>query len=106
MTYDELAALLHSDENKARTYVADVGLDRRRSRDGHTRAKLNAYLTEIFLDSLLKERLDRQLSRCAEDLKAMHKRMAKTPASAPVLESAEDHGLAHRLAGLRKSAAG
>lgn len=80
MTYDELAGLLNCDWADARAYAAGTGLDRRKSRDGQTRAKLTSPLTEMFLDVILRERLEREISVCVQDLKAMHELMAKPPA--------------------------
>ena len=80
MTYDELAVLLHCDWAEARAY-ARIGLDRRRSRDGQTRAKLTPALIETFFDAILQERLERETSACVDELRAMHRRMARTPAS-------------------------
>jgi hypothetical protein len=61
LTYDELAALMDCDATAARTVAAAVPLDRRRSRDGRTRAKLNGVLTEIFLNRMSRGRFDRDL---------------------------------------------
>lgn len=79
LTYDELAALIGCDAPAARTTTAAVSLDRRRSHDGHTRAKLNPELTEIFLDRLARHWLDREIAACAGDLHAMRERMAARP---------------------------
>jgi hypothetical protein len=56
LTYDELAALMDCNAAAARMVAAAVPLTRRRSRDGHTRAKLNGALTEIYLDRMSRER--------------------------------------------------
>jgi hypothetical protein len=79
LTYDELAALIGCDAPAARATAAAIPLDRRRSHDGHTRAKLNAQLTEIFLDRLARHWLDREVAACAGDLHAMRGRMATRP---------------------------
>jgi hypothetical protein len=61
LTYDELAALMDCDATAARAVAAAVPLDRRRSRDGRTRAKLNGALIEIFLNRMSRGRPDRDL---------------------------------------------
>jgi hypothetical protein len=79
LTYDELATLIGCDATVAHATAAAIPLDRRRSHDGHTRAKLNAQLTEIFLDRLARLWLDREIATCAGDLHAMRGRMATRP---------------------------
>lgn len=79
MTYEEIGALLDCDAITARARVAAMPLDRRRSRDGHTRAKLNAKLTAIFLDRVARLWLDREIANCAADLFEMRDRMAARP---------------------------
>jgi hypothetical protein len=79
MTYDELAGLIGCDATAARATAAAVPLDRRRSHDGHTRAKLNAQLTDMFLDRLARHWLDREIAMCAGDLHALRERMAARP---------------------------
>jgi hypothetical protein len=59
LTYDELAVLMDCNAAAARALAAALPLGRRRSRDGRTRAKLNGPLTEIFIDRISRERLDR-----------------------------------------------
>ena len=77
MTYDELGTLMDCDAARARTRVAALLLDRRRSRDGQTRVKLNNELTEILLDRLARQWANREIATCAADLFAMHGRMAE-----------------------------
>ncbi len=92
LTYDELAVLMDCNTSAARAVAAAFPLDRRRSRDGRTRAKLNAALTEVFLDRMSQARIDRdtaghgttQHDTGAHDiavqvgqLRAMHDRMAE-----------------------------
>ena len=48
MTYVEIASLLGCDEGQARVHVAVRSLDRKKSRDGHTRVKLDEYCIELF----------------------------------------------------------
>jgi hypothetical protein len=79
LTYDELGALMGCDAIAARSTAAAMQLDRRKSHDGNTRAKLNAELTEIFLDRLARQWLDCEIAVCAGDLHAMRQRMAAYP---------------------------
>lgn len=83
LTYDELAVLLDCNPAAARDAAASIPLDRRRSRDGHTRAKLSPALTEAFLDAVLERRLDREVAGGASDLRSMHDRMARRTIAAP-----------------------
>jgi hypothetical protein len=82
LTYDELAALMDCDRAGARATAVAMRLDRRKSRDGQTRAKLTPSLCEVFLDGVLRQRLEQELVACADDLRAMHERMAARPAVA------------------------
>jgi hypothetical protein len=76
LTYDELAALMNCDCASARNAAMALGLDRRRSRDGQTRAKLTPPLTESFLERILREHIERDIAACASDLRAKHEQMA------------------------------
>src|SRR5258708_16572505 len=75
LTYDELGALMGCDAIAARSTAAAMQLDRRKSHDGNTRAKLNARLTEVFLDRLARHWVDREIAMCAGDLRAVRERM-------------------------------
>jgi hypothetical protein len=63
----------------ARATVAATPLDRRRSHDGLTRAKLNARLTEIFLERLTCQWIDREIAVCADNLHMVRGRMVERP---------------------------
>jgi len=52
MTYDELASLFECELATARDIIIKMNLDLRKSRDGHTRVKLDATLNALFLDKL------------------------------------------------------
>lgn len=82
LSYDELADLMGCDAEAARTAAASIPLDRRKSHDGRTRAKLNPDLADLFLDRVLRHRLDQELRACAGDLRAVHQRMARAPLDA------------------------
>ncbi len=89
LTYDELAALMDCDPAAARGAALAIGLDRRKSRDGQTRAKLTPSLTEALLDVMLQRRLELEIAACAGDLRAMRERMAaRSAVAAPRLRSA------------------
>jgi hypothetical protein len=88
LTYDELAALMDCDPAGARGAAAAIRLDRRKSRDGRTRAKLTPSLTEAFLDGVLQQRLEQEVAACAGDLRAMRDRMAARTAAVPKIPSA------------------
>ena len=76
LTYDELATLIDCDPAGARGAAAAIRLDRRKSRDGYTRAKLTPSLAEAFLQGILRQRLEQEIAACAGDLRAMRERMA------------------------------
>jgi hypothetical protein len=88
LTYDELAALMNCDPAAARTAAAAMRLDRRRSRDGFTRAKLTPSLTDAFLDKVLWQRLEQEIATRAADLWTMRDRMAAPSAAVPDLRAA------------------
>ena len=89
LTYDELAALMDCDPAAARSAALTIRLDRRKSRDGQTRAKLTPSLTVALLDIMLRQRLEQEIAACAGDLQAMRERMAASSIiAAPKLRSA------------------
>ncbi len=87
LTYDELAALMNCDPAAARAAAAAMRLDRRRSRDGCTRAKLTPSLTDAFFDRVLRQRLEQEIAAGAADLWAMRDRMAAPSAAVPDLRA-------------------
>lgn len=87
LTYEELAELFNCDPARARSTAAAIGLDRRKSRDGRTRAKLTAPLAEALLDGVLRQRLEHEIATCAGDLRAMRERMATRSSAIPRLPS-------------------
>ncbi|WP_426418656.1 hypothetical protein [Bradyrhizobium genosp. A] len=95
LTYDELAALMDCDGAEARSGAAAIPLDRRKSRDGHTRVKLNAYLTEAFLDASLQQRLEQESAACASDLRTMLERMAERSAAPPNFRAGQAGKMSH-----------
>jgi len=87
LTYDELAAWMNCDRAEARVAAMAIGLDRRKSRDGQTRAKLSPPLAEAFLHDMLHQRLEREAAACADELRLMRERMASHSAAVPQLRS-------------------
>jgi hypothetical protein len=88
LTYSELAALIDCDAAEASGTAAAIPLDRRKSRDGLTRVKLDAALTELFLDAALQRRVEQEIAACAGDLRTMHERMARRPLTLPAPHAA------------------
>jgi predicted transcriptional regulator len=75
MTYDELAALLGCSPADVRLRVNHLSLDRRKSRDGITRIKLNLALTAKFFDMIKASEYD--LDAAIEELHQTYRQMAK-----------------------------
>lgn len=96
LTYDELAALMDCDQAEARGAVAAIPLDRRKSRDGRTRAKLNSSLTEAFLDAALQQRVEQEIAACASDLRTILERMAERSVALPTIPAARLDGTSRR----------
>ncbi|MDA9427367.1 MULTISPECIES: hypothetical protein [Bradyrhizobium] len=78
MTYDELGALCGCGAMEARDRAIHSSLDRRRSRDGATRVKLDLALTVKFLASVREADFD--LDCAIEALRDTHRQMAELPA--------------------------
>ena len=87
LTYDELAALMNCDAAGARGAATAIGLDRRKSRDGQTRAKLTPSLAAAFLQGIQRQGFEQEIAACAGDLRTMRERMAGYPAAVPRLRS-------------------
>src|SRR5262245_32261160 len=92
LTYDELAGLLNCDRAGARAAAIAIRLDRRKSRDGETRAKLTPALAEAFFDGVLAQRLDRELTACVGDLRTMQERMTALSSALPGFRAAATGG--------------
>ncbi len=75
MTYDELAKLCGCGSAEARLVVNHLALDRKKSRDGVTRIKLNLALTAKFFE-MIKE-TDYNLDACIEELHRTYRQMAR-----------------------------
>ena len=79
MTYEEVADLLQCGTEGALARIKDDRLDRKISRDGHKRVKLNLALTGIFLERMRTPfapvAVD-PLDQAIEELRKMHGQMA------------------------------
>jgi len=75
MTYDELATLSGCTPAEARMRAIHLSLDRRSSRDGATRVKLDLALTAKFFASVREADFD--LDSTIEALQATHRQMAE-----------------------------
>ena len=75
MTYEELAGLLDCDVGQARTHVAIRSLDRKKSRDGLTRVKLDQHCMALFIAKI--RGADEELDRAILDLRDVHREMAR-----------------------------
>ncbi|MEY9182600.1 hypothetical protein ABIG06_004184 [Bradyrhizobium sp. USDA 326] len=75
MTYDELGALCGCGAMEARDRAIRLSLDRRRSRDGATRVKLDQILTVKFFASIREANFD--LDYAIEALDETHRQMAE-----------------------------
>lgn len=74
MTYHELGMLCGYPAEEARLHAQQLLLDRRRSRDGLTRVKLNAELIARFLETLRES--DTELDRAIAALRDAHQQMS------------------------------
>jgi len=70
MTYDELAGMLDCTVIEARERIHLERLDRKISRDGKKRAKLNPEMVGIFIARL--KTIDSGVDRAVEDLRRVH----------------------------------
>jgi predicted transcriptional regulator len=75
MTYDELAALVGCSRGDVKLRVNHLSLDRKKSRDGTTRVKLNLALTAKFYE-MIKE-TEYNLDVAIEELHQTYRQMAK-----------------------------
>jgi hypothetical protein len=75
MTYDELGTLCDCSSSDARLRAIDLSLDRRKSRDGTTRVKLDLALAAKFLASFREPNFD--LDSAIEALQATHRQMVE-----------------------------
>lgn len=74
MTYDELATLSGCSAAEARVQAMHLSLDRRKSRDGNTRVKLNLALMARFFETIRETELD--LDEAVAALRDAHRQMS------------------------------
>jgi hypothetical protein len=74
MTYDELATLSGCNAAEARVQALHLSLDRRKSRDGNTRVKLNPALMARFFETIRETEFD--LDRAIAALRETHRHMS------------------------------
>ena len=76
MTYREIADMLGFDTDTARAETIRRPLDRKKSRDGSTRAKLDLELTALFVAAI--RDADPALDQAIHDLRAMGNAMSRS----------------------------
>ncbi|MCK1281636.1 MULTISPECIES: hypothetical protein [unclassified Bradyrhizobium] len=74
MTYDELATLSGCSAAEARMQALHLSLDRRKSRDGNTRVKLNLALMARFCETVREAEFD--LDDAITALRDAHRQMS------------------------------
>ncbi|WLB52398.1 hypothetical protein AB7008_11805 [Bradyrhizobium sp. 521_C7_N1_3] len=74
MTYDELATLSGCSAAEARMQAMHLSLDRRKSRDGNTRVKLNLALMARFFETVREAEFD--LDDAITALRDAHRQMS------------------------------
>lgn len=74
MTYDELATLSGCSAAEARMQAMHLSLDRRKSRDGNTRVKLNLALMARFFETIREAEFD--LDDAITALRDAHRQMS------------------------------
>ena len=76
MTYGEIAGLLGCDEGQARTHAAIRSLDRKKSRDGLSRVKLDHYCMAFFFAKI--RGADADLDRAILELREVHSELVRS----------------------------
>jgi hypothetical protein len=77
MTYEEIADLIGCGAHEARERSIDQDLDRKKSRDGQTRIKLDPPLVAIFIAKI--RATDGALDGATRKLREIHNDMARPP---------------------------
>jgi hypothetical protein len=98
MTYHEIADLLGCTPEQARIQTMHRGLDRKKSRDGFTRVKLDSDWTGYFFTQI--RAADPSLNQAIDNLQAVHAEMARDSSLSTGLDST--NGLA-QFAGKSRS---
>jgi hypothetical protein len=81
MTYEELAGMLDCTAMEARERVHLERLDRKISRDGNKRAKLNVAMTIIFIERIKTSAFT--MDQAVDNLWAIHGRMKQESTTLP-----------------------
>ena len=81
MTYDELGTLSGCSAAEARMQALHLSLDRRKSRDGNTRVKLNVALMARFFETIREADFD--LDDAIAALRDAHRQMSGVVAAEP-----------------------
>jgi hypothetical protein len=81
MTYEELAGMLDCTVMEARERIHFERLDRKTSRDGKKRAKLNVAMTGIFIERIKTSAL--AMDQAVDNLWAVHGLMKQESTSVP-----------------------
>ena len=76
MTYGEIAGLLGCDEGVARTRAAIRSLDRKKSRDGLTRVKLDQHCMALFFAKI--RGADADLDQAILELREVHAELVRS----------------------------
>jgi hypothetical protein len=90
MTYDEIADLLGCDAEVARAMAIHRSLDRRKSRDGLTRTKLDLDWTSRFIAAI--QEADPVLNQAVRELRMMGNTMSRRGAPFEVHRPLLGHG--------------
>jgi hypothetical protein len=75
MTYEEIADLIGGDAHEARNHSIEQDLDRKKSRDGQTRVKLDQPLVTVFFAKI--RATDSPLDKATRKLHEIHNDMAR-----------------------------
>jgi putative transposase len=75
MTYDEIAGLMGCGAHEAREHSIEQDLDRKKSRDGQTRVKLDLPLVTMFMAKI--RTMDSALDEATRELREIHNDMAR-----------------------------
>ena len=81
MTYHEIADMIGCDLDTARSATIQRALDRKKSRDGMTRAKLDPELMGVFIAVI--RNADPDLDLAVRELRNMHQAMLRNEVNSP-----------------------
>ena len=81
MTYHEIADMIGCDLETARSATIQRALDRKKSRDGMTRAKLDPELMGVFIAVI--RNADPDLDLAVHELRNMHQAMLRNEVNSP-----------------------